>query len=168
MEVTVESKTCTKCGETKEAREFNRSGYTKDGLSRRCRICTRVYDKAQREKPDRIVDHAARARQKRRTILRQRDRGNARRRGYEFADEGTLDFMELLLNDLCSYCGGPGGTLDHIVPVSAGGANHSSNLTASCRRCNDSKFIRSLLQWLVMRAHKEAGTDPNTGRKTST
>lgn len=43
----------------------------------------------------------------------------------------------------CTYCGAPGTDaeleIDHIIPVSRGGSNHMSNLTTSCRACNQTK-----------------------------
>lgn len=44
-----------------------------------------------------------------------------------------------LLLQSCAYCGGDGGTIDHIVPISRGGDNSPENLAASCRRCNSRK-----------------------------
>lgn len=54
-----------------------------------------------------------------------------------------------LTQDPCSYCGGPGGELDHIVPTEHGGTNDWPNLTACCHRCNTSKGKRSLLDSLM-------------------
>ena len=43
----------------------------------------------------------------------------------------------------CTYCGVPGThaelEVDHIIPKSKGGSHHMSNLTTSCRKCNQSK-----------------------------
>jgi len=43
----------------------------------------------------------------------------------------------------CTYCGRSGSDVelevDHIVPVSRGGSHHLSNLTTSCRQCNQGK-----------------------------
>ena len=47
-------------------------------------------------------------------------------------------------NRQCSYCGAHIEThkavnVDHIKPISKGGSHHVSNLTCSCRRCNNLK-----------------------------
>lgn len=52
-------------------------------------------------------------------------------------------------NLACVWCGTTvedeeAMTLDHIVPHSAGGSNHESNLVTSCRRCNCSRRTRSV------------------------
>ena len=52
----------------------------------------------------------------------------------------------------CSYCGG-GFTVDnpchwdHIVPIARQGSHGVGNLTPSCRRCNQSKSHRTVLEW---------------------
>lgn len=62
--------------------------------------------------------------------------------------EETVAFVAMLRRDPCSYCGAPGGTIDHIVPLSKGGSHHSSNLAASCMTCNNKKKARSLLSFI--------------------
>lgn len=63
-------------------------------------------------------------------------------------DQETREYIAVLLRDPCSYCGGPGGTIDHIIPVAAGGTNHWSNLTSACMSCNSSKNDLGLLAFL--------------------
>lgn len=78
-----------------------------------------------------------------------RDLKNSRRRRMGPADAKTLDYIQTLRKDPCSYCGKPGGTIDHIIPISKGGKNHWSNLTAACRYCNSRKADKTLIVWLV-------------------
>lgn len=53
--------------------------------------------------------------------------------------------FEILRRDnyACQYCGGKAPDVelqvDHIMPVTLGGSNNPSNLTASCRDCNIGK-----------------------------
>lgn len=42
----------------------------------------------------------------------------------------------------CQYCGKPGDTLDHIIPLSKGGARGSTNVTLACQDCNNEKGNR--------------------------
>ena len=42
----------------------------------------------------------------------------------------------------CHYCGKPARTVDHVLPVAAGGTDDPSNLVAACRRCNARKGSR--------------------------
>lgn len=43
----------------------------------------------------------------------------------------------------CAYCGRTGGTVDHVVPRSRGGASSWLNLVACCSRCNWVKADRT-------------------------
>lgn len=72
--------------------------------------------------------------------------------------EGTAradarEYVVLVKRDPCSYCGGRGGTLDHITALSRGGGHEWENLTGACRACNGSKFTASPLLFLL-RSHK--------------
>lgn len=48
----------------------------------------------------------------------------------------------------CAYCAGPGGTGDHVVPVSKGGRTAPENVVCACSRCNTSKGGRTLTEWV--------------------
>jgi hypothetical protein len=49
------------------------------------------------------------------------------------------DFIFLRDNYSCHYCGQPANQIDHKVPLSHGGNNVTTNLVASCARCNNLK-----------------------------
>jgi 5-methylcytosine-specific restriction endonuclease McrA len=53
--------------------------------------------------------------------------------------------------DPCAFCGGPGGTIDHVVPRSSGGRNVWSNVAGACWQCNHDKAAVSLLEFLLAR-----------------
>jgi 5-methylcytosine-specific restriction endonuclease McrA len=72
------------------------------------------------------------------------------------ADAETIAFSKMLRRDTCSYCGGPAGTLDHIVPLSRGGVHHWSNLAAACSSCNNRKKTMSALTFLY-RSNRRSG-----------
>ena len=41
------------------------------------------------------------------------------------------------LNGLpCHWCGRVSDTVDHLIPVAAGGTNSAENLVPACKRCN--------------------------------
>lgn len=49
----------------------------------------------------------------------------------------------------CAYClEAAGTTMDHIVPISRGGAHDTSNIVPACNSCNASKGNRSLLTFV--------------------
>lgn len=43
----------------------------------------------------------------------------------------------------CVYCGRPGSTVDHVLPVSRGGGSEWSNTVTSCVSCNQRKADRT-------------------------
>lgn len=47
----------------------------------------------------------------------------------------------------CIACGSPADTLDHLVPVSRGGAHGVGNLVPMCRSCNSSKGAKTITEW---------------------
>ena len=54
---------------------------------------------------------------------------------------------------LCSYCNERRPlTLDHIVPLSAGGQHDIENAVAACKSCNSAKNKTPLVLWLARRA----------------
>ena len=57
------------------------------------------------------------------------------------------DFVFSRSNGKCSYCGAKAEEIDHIVAKSNGGTNSASNLTASCRACNEKKSNLSLKEF---------------------
>lgn len=75
---------------------------------------------------------------------------DARRRGTPYTQDGR-DYIKLIADDPCVYCGGPGGTVDHIDPVSRGGSGDMDNLAAACQSCNSSKKEKRLLPFLLYR-----------------
>jgi len=47
----------------------------------------------------------------------------------------------------CVYCGGEGGSVDHVIPYSRGGNDHIDNLVTACMRCNRAKGDRDPRFW---------------------
>jgi hypothetical protein len=62
-------------------------------------------------------------------------------------------FEDVLRADPCAYCGGVGGTVDHIAPIgkSAPRCERSAarNGTSACRACNNAKADYPLLHFLL-------------------
>jgi len=79
----------------------------------------------------------------------------ARRRMLTGRDEISKEqwlFCIASTNWSCFYCGlslvKGNRTLDHVVPLSKGGSNSTTNLVPSCKPCNFSKQNRLPHQWL--------------------
>jgi 5-methylcytosine-specific restriction endonuclease McrA len=47
----------------------------------------------------------------------------------------------------CAYCDAPAEHLDHVQPLSRGGADAAHNLLPACAPCNLSKGAKSLAEW---------------------
>lgn len=62
-----------------------------------------------------------------------------------------MPWRAVIQADVCAYCNGRGGTMDHIQPQARGGADNASNLTGACVRCNQQKGAMSLLAYLKIR-----------------
>lgn len=63
---------------------------------------------------------------------------------------------EVLRAGQCTYCadGFVPMTVDHIVPISRGGTDSRSNLTAACWRCNFEKLDFTPDEWKAWREEK--------------
>lgn len=81
----------------------------------------------------------------------------ARRRQREAVDMTSQDrresteWRELIANDPCAYCGGPGEHDDHVVPLARGGTDHWWNIARACSACNLSKGSKTLDEWRSLR-----------------
>lgn len=50
----------------------------------------------------------------------------------------------------CAYCGSDKNlTLDHIVPRSKGGSNHTTNVLCACDSCNSDKAYTEWIIWYI-------------------
>lgn len=77
-------------------------------------------------------------------------------------DPDLREYKRVIRHDPCAYCGGDGGTVDHIVPRPAGGARWDwENWTGACERCNRRKDrgkdggYRSVLEVLAGRREED-------------
>lgn len=101
--------------------------------------------------PDECRARSIRHRQENPELYRKYARADAQRRRGAAMDATGRYYFELLRFDPCSYCGGPGGEVDHIDAVGKDGTGHWTNLTGACRRCNAGKFTHPLLTALLQR-----------------
>ncbi len=68
-------------------------------------------------------------------------------------------WLAQLRREACAYCGGPGGTVDHVEPRSRSargpGTAHSwLNVVGACGPCNHAKCDLPLLEFLRRRARR--------------
>lgn len=64
-------------------------------------------------------------------------------------------YIVAIKHDPCCWCNHKGGTRDHIIPRSAGGSNHWSNVSGACAYCNHRRSSTSLLEWLRVRLARQ-------------
>ena len=83
----------------------------------------------------------------------------ARRRALKLAAPGrgvtAAQWQDVLdaARGLCAYCNERKPlTMDHIEPLSLGGAHDIDNIAAACQSCNSSKNDAPLVVWLARRA----------------
>ena len=76
-----------------------------------------------------------------------------RRRQWEGEPPGVSirDWMRLVdrFGGRCAYCGETAARLqmDHVLPLSRGGRHSIGNVLPACKRCNNSKSSRLLIEW---------------------
>lgn len=58
--------------------------------------------------------------------------------------------------ELCAHCNQHKPlTMDHVEPLSRGGAHDPENIVAACKSCNSSKHDTPLVLWLALRSLRE-------------
>lgn len=82
---------------------------------------------------------------------RARSYGNSRRARKEAAEvAGPVPpevYAAVRASGPCVYCGADATTVDHVRPLSRGGAEAECNLVPACGSCNSSKGYRLLTEW---------------------
>lgn len=156
-------KTCSRCERRLPLDAFYRS---KDGRQGRQNYCKRCTVEVQREryadpvKRTTILAQGQRSRERNREavstrIARWREENpeaqrvwTAHHRATRAGVVSTLtrdEWLEILkrFRWCCAYCDGPFESLDHVVPLSRGGANTADNVVPACLSCNSAKQDRS-------------------------
>ena len=86
----------------------------------------------------------------------ERQRSRLREAGKVSTGYITPKEWQSILNEFgnsCAYCGATKDiTMDHIVPLSAGGTNTVKNIVPACRRCNCSKGAKNVTKWYTAQA----------------
>jgi hypothetical protein len=133
-------KWCTACRSWIDRKDFHGDKARRDGLSTRCRNCSRRVGKRQWKAHWNDPEKVARRR------TRQRLRGK-RANYHTIRQQVRRDRLEEY-EGRCAYCEGPVESFDHIVPVQAGGTNEGWNIVPCCRSCNCSKRDREMTTWI--------------------
>ncbi len=96
-------------------------------------------------------------------------------RGLRLSDSEWLPLVAQILKrdgHACTYCGAKEKlTADHVVPLTRGGTNDPSNLTACCLPCNTKKGNKLVAEWLPATStvfHPNVRTNPPDEQNAST
>ena len=160
-----EYKRCRDCDTEKPLTDFSPTSRGAQGVAAYCRPCMKARRYHRRNPAERresfrkwVSENAdynrARANRWRRENL-DRSAASSQRRRARLAGVWSAEgdsYARLIQGDPCSYCGGPGGTVDHIDPLASGGVHDASNLTAACGSCNSAKKDRPMLLFLATRS----------------
>lgn len=155
-------KRCGDCGLDRARADFARSARCKDGLTWNCRDCSKRYREENRETiQTRYRDYC----QANKAILAARNRAWARAnperikiyrertRALKLAHGAGVTFdqwqaIKTLYEHRCLACGRKPPEIalemDHVVPLSRGGAHDVSNVQPLCRSCNARKSQRTI------------------------
>lgn len=77
-----------------------------------------------------------------------RRRALQRGSGVRLVTQVDLERLKIRYGGRCAYCGGSGKmTIDHVIPLSRGGAHSIGNLLPACGFCNFSKGSKLLIEW---------------------
>ncbi len=72
---------------------------------------------------------------------------------YDDLEEGDLEFLYVLQEGCCAYCGKPDNEVklgvDHLLPQSQNGPNTLVNIVLSCFSCNRDKHNRTPEEYLA-------------------
>jgi 5-methylcytosine-specific restriction endonuclease McrA len=161
-----QEKACTKCGLVKPFTEFHKDARKRDGLYSSCKDCWGIMTKTagrQKRASETAAEREVRL-QKKREYDNARDNGKRWRernpekvRGYWLRYRARLAQAQMEPVDLeavlrrcgmfCYLCGTPIKSrvdlhIDHVVPLSRGGAHSEANLRPTHSKCNVRKHNR--------------------------
>lgn len=145
-------KRCNECGVTQPLSAFyRRSG--KPGYISRCKPCHSAHQAARyKHDPERARIYYLANRERVLSASRAWSSDNADRRNeYKMRRRahlrtnipaGQIKARMEYFGNRCWMCGGNADTVDHVKPISKGGAHLLANLRPACRRCNSGKSGR--------------------------
>jgi 5-methylcytosine-specific restriction endonuclease McrA len=153
-------KTCSKCKQVKSVDSFNNHKAKKDGKRCQCRHCEslakkeyrlrvpnkKYSDYSQEEKEAKIkrVISWNKLHKPERTLAMAKRRALKKENGVYSV---TAKEIKKIQSMNCLYCGLSGGQVDHVIPLTRGGAHSIGNLVPACRSCNASKNNRTITEW---------------------
>lgn len=146
----VEGKACTRCLEWQPLTRFAKHKTCAGGRRNACHTC--AGRQAYTNNPKRCIAQARRwqtAHPVKAKLIRKA--ADARRRGWMGGDKIEPEALTALFEQhgwKCAYCAtAPAESIDHVVPLSRGGAHAIENILPACLDCNRRKHARTPEQW---------------------
>ena len=149
-------KMCRKCLGRKPLDAFSKDARNKtDGRQPKCKQCVRKHRQtnAEQQREYRQANAERIAEYKREHYEANPDcyyRASAKRRAAQRnAVHEPYSRTEIFARwgSACCYCDSPAEHLDHVQPISRGGADAAWNLVPACKSCNLSKGAKTLAEW---------------------
>jgi 5-methylcytosine-specific restriction endonuclease McrA len=138
-----EVKGCSACREIRPLHAFNVSNRAADGRQGKCKRCANAYAAKYR------AANLAKERE-RQAEYQSRSRADATRRARKAGvahEPYSRSEIFARYDGACAYCDAPAQHLDHVHPISKGGADAPHNLVPACAPCNLSKGAKTLAEW---------------------
>jgi 5-methylcytosine-specific restriction endonuclease McrA len=162
-------KTCNRCRAPKPPDKYSKNAKQPDGLNSQCKECHKQYYEANKESYKRRAETYYKANkesykrhdktyyEENKERIKQYVKDNPhvkkasdhKRRALRVSSsDGTVTskaLLEMLMtwSGICPRCGREAdSTIDHIVPLSKGGAHSITNLQLLCKSCNGSKHAK--------------------------
>jgi len=158
-EITGDLKKCADCNQFKPFNEFTPARRGRGGLIAYCKKCISFHERC----PAKTREYRLRLENKDREayLKKHRVRQEKRRKMMSDRSDGTVTpiFLESVYErETCAYCNEFVSrelrTVDHVIPLVAGGSHSSSNIVMACRDCNSSKSKRTAEQFTLFLSEK--------------
>lgn len=161
-------KTCSSCGQQKEAKDFR---VRADGRRNQCKECFNAWRRAWRKKVG--IPKLTPGQRKRKNFMTRKRRMDPARRAYIIVMDSSrnddckgrdndldIDFVEVLISKGCAYCGVSRDDCQITLDRIDNNIGHlKTNVNPSCFTCNLTRGTMPYKAWLmVSRALREART----------
>jgi len=151
-----QTKTCSTCRESKPVESFYLRRNRQGGRARQgnCKACSKAKHKRWRDENKKHLSNYSsqwyKDNQDARLVRGSRRRGMVSRAKGKFTKQQWQARLEYHGHQ-CRYCRRTGPMqIEHMIPLSRGGANFPSNLVPACKGCNTKKGTRTYFEFMEL------------------
>jgi 5-methylcytosine-specific restriction endonuclease McrA len=155
---------CRVCKESKSVEHYSIDKRAKSGYNSLCRECDKAKGKTYYEKnkqarleyrrnyrqnnPEKIAKRMKNWQLNNPEKINQYSRARQQKKLLNGLFQISKKELQSLYNSICFYCGSKNEIqTDHVIPIAKGGRTSIGNLVPACRRCNQSKGAKLLVEW---------------------